>query len=163
MTPSHLPKLTETLRQRLRRFKTGIHEGYLAPRALRRLEELQQKAQPVVVAVYLRTLLNGWATERRLRTAANCQLSENCPFCSSGKDSLEHFAQCRVVKHCFAKHGLKVTSTETFLGLDLWAMPDRILLIARLLSALYTARNTLVHSAAETPEEVLRFACQLVN
>ena len=60
-------------------------------------------------------------------------------------------------------HGFKVTSIETFLGLDQWALPDGIIKTARLLAALYSARNAVIHQPTNSPEEVLRLACLLVG
>ena len=147
----------------LKRFKTGIHEGYLAPRAHARLKHLQKVAQPVTTAVYLRTLINGWPTYRRMRTLEGCTLAEVCPFCQRGQDSLEHFTFCKVIKAEFAKHGFLYRDREEFFGLDLDALPDFIHKKARLLCALYGARNTLVHSPADSPQVVLRLACQLIG
>ena len=163
LEPAYLPGLLNTLRERLKRFKTGVHESCLAGRAHRRLTQLQGKIQPVVVAVYLRTLLNGWSTRRRMESMPNCNLAKECPFCKRAQDSLEHFVHCPIIVECFRRHGFASNTKEKFLGLGPDALPNGIVKIAKLLSGLYIARNTLLHQLANSPKEVLRFACQLVS
>ena len=130
---------------------------------MKRLKKLEEVAQPVVAAVHLRTLLNGWVMSRRMASLEGNDLVGECPFCNRAQDSLEHFAYCPIIKEAFAKHGHHIKGAEDFLGLNPHSYPDGILKIARLLAALYTARNAIVHHGAESPKEILKHACQLVS
>ena len=45
--------------------------------------------------VYFKTALNAWVTERRMSSFAGAPTLERCPFCESGKDSIEHFPDAK--------------------------------------------------------------------
>ena len=158
LRPSHLPALHEALRNRLTRFKIGVLEGYLAPRAIRRLQHLAAHAAPAVTAVYLRTLLNGWATHRRMRSMQDLNLEACCPFCRRAEDSIEHFAHCTLIREQYAASGYPCNSLEVFLVLDINSFPDFTVARAKLLAAVYTARNSIIHAPDSlNPIEILKF------
>ena len=52
---------------------------------------------PRVQAAYLRTICDGWCTQRRFQGRGACAFG-----CQPGYDGLEHYACCTVVRHLFA-------------------------------------------------------------
>jgi hypothetical protein len=68
-------------------------------RVLRRFELLSHWCPPRVSAIYLKTLFNGWVTDRRLRSLLQSTgvLCRRCVLgCESGEDSVDHYALCPV-------------------------------------------------------------------
>ena len=164
MLPSKRPQLHELLGNRLVRFQLDTLPGKLALRVENRLQHLQkEKTKPAVVAVYIRTLLNGWSTHRRMRSMAQLTLDAFCPFCLSAQDSLEHFARCPIIAKQYEAQGIIIRSIAHFFALDINSFPESTVKLCRLLSAVYLARNTLIHSETSlSSTEVLRYTCQSV-
>jgi hypothetical protein len=135
-------------------------------RVLRRTKLLSTKAPPAVQAVYIRTLLNGWVTSRRMRHCTNVDnLPFVCLFCKKGNDSLEHFGRCRSVISFFASVQITIHNLQSFLGLDQEFFPDCFPNLARAIASVYLARNVLIHGPASyVPHDLLRnFYIQLCN
>lgn len=63
------------LRNRLDRWQIDVLPGHCVLRTLRRFNVLKGKVKPAVLAVRLRTLLNGWVTQRRMRSLPNNSLN----------------------------------------------------------------------------------------
>lgn len=85
------------LRQKMLRWKLDGVPGILERRVLRNFETLRAWCAPRVMAAYFRTLWNGWATSRRMRTMAGRDGGTGiCLLCGNGQDSLEHYSHCSV-------------------------------------------------------------------
>jgi hypothetical protein len=137
------------LRNRVKRLKLDVPEGRLVERILRRTLHLSTKSPPAVQAVYIRTILNGWVTHRRMRNCANLiNLSPVCVLCKQGNDSLEHLAKCKIVVSFFATLNIHVYNLETFFGLDKSSFPECTATVARGICAVYLARNVLIHGSS---------------
>ena len=87
------------VRKRLRRWMeqgrvTGP-EAVLARRFIRNLEHLKNNVPPSVLAAMMRTMWNGWCTDRRFQQRASnrCRLAADC----RGEDSIEHYSCCGTV------------------------------------------------------------------
>ena len=120
--------------------------------AFNRLKSLAGKVKPATHSVYIRTLLNGWPTGRRMRTLNSMHRSTSCPFCSTGQDSIEHFAHCQWCKEVFMKFNVTCNSLLDFLCLDSACTCDRVLVAkAKVLAILFTIRSTLVHHPSSAP------------
>ena len=161
--PMHKQRLVGKFRRRLERWSSlfgCIPVGHIVRRAFFRLSKLKGRAPPAVQAVYLRSLLNGWTTTRRLRFTKLERVtrvrSEHCVFCHQGNDSLEHLSCCHIVREFFRKHGRLVFSFVTFLGLDQDVLPLGIVKHAKLLTAVFNAHNSLSHNQGADPTAGLR-------
>ena len=110
--------------------------------------------------VYFHTLLNGWITSRRMRTANNMRRDQvpPCVLCNSGEDSLTHMSRCNEVHLIFKKFGAPINSLEQFLSLDMAAQDNCILLKrVKALSVVYSIYNTVKHHPAHLPPLSLPF------
>jgi hypothetical protein len=88
--------LETRLRLRLERWAIPEFPRIRAARALVVLNRLRNLAPPRVVAAIIRTLFNGWVTERRMQmTGSGCI---GCVFGCHAEDSVEHYAHCAAVK-----------------------------------------------------------------
>ena len=127
----------------------GLQIRHAIQRAWMRLCYLRNKVKPAVVAVYLRTLLNGWTTSRRMRTCSNGANSSHdiCVFCENGHDSIEHFARCSVCVDLYRRHGCTSNSLINFFALDQVSFPGHFITKCKLLSVLYLIRNVLIHAS----------------
>ena len=147
LQPSHLPKLLDDIRLRMMRWNLEVLPGNITSRVQRRFDEIKGSVQPATTAVYLRTLLNGWPTHRRLSSLPNHGLNYHCPFCIQFRDALEHFPFCTVIKSVYFSNGINLRSLDDFLAMDSGSFPEDTCKIVRLLSAVYLARNTIIHSS----------------
>ena len=144
------------LRRRLDRWDIKTLPGHRPARALRHIALLAGRCHPRVLAAYMRTICNGWCTRHRFQGVAGC------PFgCAGGKDKLEHFACCPVVRgllHDFQLPApLAGEELDVFLGLQ--ALPlvaggdpeaqARRLGVARY--ALYRLHGALRHQTVGVP------------
>ena len=150
------------MRHRLDRWKHlfAIPIGHVNQRLENRFSMLGGVAKPSLIAVYLRTMLNGWITERRMR-GISTTLRETCPFCKRARDSLEHFAFCPVVTDLYQQHGIQLAPPNNFLqflGLMKEDNGPRIFTIVKLLSVLYSTHNTLRHNPDLEPKDIIRIA-----
>ena len=147
-------KLVNQIRKRLERFCLGIPLGHATARAISRLKSLRGRVKPSAHGVFIKTLLNGWPTSRRMRHTKDDIRHEtrSCPFCGSGDDSLEHFALCRWCKDVFSHFHVSCNSILDFLCLDS-ASSDVAYLTSKVkvLSLLFTIRSAIVHNPASAP------------
>ena len=97
--PHTKSKLHKQLRARLDRLEIDVPSGHRVTRALKRLHSLKGKVKPSIMSVYIKTLLNGWPTSRRMRFMHNDLRVSKCPFCNKAQDSIEHFAYCLSLIH----------------------------------------------------------------
>ena len=149
----------QLLRKRLARFQTGIPLGIATQRAIARLIAAGKLVPPAAWSVLLKTLLNGWATGRRMRTAPKCRIVAKCLFCGVGDDSLEHYAECNFCKKVCAKCLFPCDGMASFLALSPACSVD-IFLKRRIksLSLLFNIRSHLFHapvSSGITPDSLL--------
>ena len=150
------------LRHRCERWETRfpIPIGHVNQRLENRFHFLKGCTKPSLIAVYLRTVLNGWITERRMRTLQTT-LDTKCPFCRGATDAIEHFVHCRVVINLYRQHGITISPPNSFvqfLGLMHEDLGPRLHTIVKLLSVLYSSHNTLRHNRDLHPHDVLRIA-----
>ena len=136
----------ELLRTRLTRWELEIPLGRLVERVVRRSLLLSGKVSPSVHAVYMRTLLNGWVTGRRVRSLINSNVSQICILCEKGRDSIEHLPGCSVVKSFYTQNQIEIDSLASVFGLDKNQFPNLTPSIAILLAAIYLARNAILHA-----------------
>ena len=163
-------KLTNQLRKRLERFRLGIPLGHATARALSRLKSLRGHVKPSAHGVFIKTLLNGWPTSRRMRhTKVDIRHeTRSCPFCGSGEDSLEHFAHCKWCKDVFSHFQVSCSSILDFLCLDSACVEVSYLSSkVKALSLLFTIRSAIVHNPSSAPpldpSILLRTALSSVN
>ena len=87
------------MRHKLVRWRLPGLPGRVARCVLRRLRILRRWVTPRVQAAVLRTLFNGWPTERRWQRSGDCLLGCACP---SQADSIEHYLRCPIVRATMA-------------------------------------------------------------
>ena len=155
LEPSALPMLMHKIRQRVERFCI-MPAGLISHRVLVRLRFLRGKIPPATLTCFLRALLNGWPTFRRMRTALNINLDPHCPFCQGGEGSIEHFPVCHVIRQHYCKFCVHTLDLESFLVLDKFSFPAYTILHVHLLNSVYLSRNSLVHDPTLTPISLLR-------
>ena len=162
LAPTQRQQLHHRLRTRLERWAISVPIGRRADRAFARFAALKGKVKPAVIAVYLRTLLNGWTTSRRMRSLHGGATGP-CLLCSAGADSIEHYANCTVLKTEYEKHGILLNGLERFLALDSASYPDDTVRVAKLLADSFTTRNALANSkTALSPQQVFRTAAAVL-
>ena len=133
---------------------------YIYSRAVNRIRWLKNKVPPAVQWVYLRTWLNGWATHRRMKhtdpSLVTVSLQDECYFCCRATDSIEHLAYCPLIVEFYKVNGIRLIGLSGLLGLYPDDLPDRILVLARLLCVVFLTRNVLVHNHGNvTPITIL--------
>ena len=118
------------LRCKLSRWKLNGIPAHVARRALKNFELLSAWCAPRVMATYLRTIFNGWNTDRRFASMSG-KKSRCCLLgCGWDEDSIEHYATCQVYWEFLQADrpsGLAITwprDRETFFGIRP-GMPDR--------------------------------------
>jgi hypothetical protein len=150
------------LRKRLMRWELELNPRVSLELALRNLHVIGKTCRAAVLAAYFRTLLNGWVTARRMRSASGSKSEYGqCVFgCGHGRDSIEHYAHCRITVAFFRRAGLPYPrpSTSSFLLINRRAARERVRIHASCLYALYLTHCILRHStdAAITDERVAR-------
>ena len=141
-------KLIYQIRGRLERFRLGIPLGHAVARAVNRLKSLSGKVKPSAHGVYIKTLLNGWPTSRRMRHTRSDIRHDciACPFCNQGEDSIEHFAHCPWCRNVFMKFKVSCSSVLDFLCLDTACLEVSYLSAkVKVLALLFTIRSVIVH------------------
>ena len=70
--------------------------GHRVARAVRILQRLNRLVAPRVVAAFIRSICEGWATHARFQGVAACRFG-----CGVGRDSLSHIVKCpRALEWC---------------------------------------------------------------
>jgi hypothetical protein len=110
LRPSLDGGLQERMRHKLERWRTPQFPRVRATRAIRVLQMLAKLVPPRVVAALLRTLWNGWTTERRMQRAVHD--GKGCIFGCEAADSIEHYASCSTVAS-FARRSLRLPHMPT--------------------------------------------------
>ena len=143
-----------------------MHINHATNRAFSRLTALKGHVMPAVLVVYFRTLLNGWTTNRRMRTANNIAKHNlpPCPLCGTAEDSLEHLAYCRWTCLIFKRFHVPISNTVEFLALDHACTAVRVLtLMVRALAVVYMVYNTVTHHPSSSPPlnlpDLINVAC----
>ena len=159
--PNKKSLLLDGLRARLERIihrLRPLHLGHAVTHAFNRLTMLRGCVKPAVFVVYFRTLLNGWTTSRRMRTA-NGIAKHNlppCPFCGTGEDSLEHIALCQWTHTIFRKFNAPICNTTQFLALDHDSTAADVLTRrVQALAATYLIYNTITHHPPNSPPLII--------
>ena len=93
------------LRRRLDLWRIAALPGLRPDRAVRHLHHLASSGHPRVLAVYLRTIFNGWCTNHRSQGAGPCRFA-----CGGGRDKLEHVTFSPTVKALFSEFHLPPAS-----------------------------------------------------
>ena len=136
-------------RARLARWKLDAPSGIIIFRVYRRFQFLKGKVRPAILVAYFKLLMNSWITGRRLRTLATSAIPRNCRFCSRGDDSIEHMAECTVIRSEFERCRLLCRSLTDFLALDKASFPHNFIKKVKLLAAVYLTHSSL--STSSTP------------
>ena len=137
--------------------------GHAVNHAFNRLTMLKGQVKPAVLVVYFRTLLNGWTTTRRMRSAEGIAKHNipPCPLCGTAEDSLEHLAYCHWTHIIFKRFNVPICNTMQFLSLDHLATSVNVLALrAQALAALYLIYNTLTHHPPDAPSIIIN---ELIN
>jgi len=140
------------------RFETyGVPIGHATERILRRLQAMgkSKHASPACKSVFLKTLLNGWPTARRMRSLAGNPASAVCLFCKSGQDSIEHMPHCLIVREFFKKNGCSCRNIVEFLGIDKHSFPFLFFRKTQILHVLHHSYNTIRHNISLDPNRVI--------
>jgi hypothetical protein len=145
------------LRHRLMRWNLDLNPRASVELASNNLQVVGKTCRAAVLAAYFRTLLNGWVTARRMRSASGSKSEYGrCVFgCGHGSDSIEHYAYCRIVTNFYRKSGIAYShpSVASFLMVSRRVARDKITLQAACLYAVYLTHNILRHSSAANPSE----------
>lgn len=86
------------IRAKIYRWRLGVGD-LIDRRVQRNFLLLSTWCQPRILSVYLRTLWNGWVTDRRfanLRQAHGVQCRTCLLCCGTGEDSVDHYSCCSV-------------------------------------------------------------------
>ena len=143
----------KNLRKRLDRYKLRCTPNAAPERVVRRMKLVKGKVKHSLLVVYMRTILNGWVTERRMRTIHGKHNSHcnKCVMCDSlfGEDSLEHIACCKYSREVFAKMGITIVDMHGFLALnDENKDPKTMANHLMALGIVYSIYNTIKHHKA---------------
>ena len=133
-------RVLDKIRSRLSRWEVGRFPRQVTHTALCVAHKLANRCQPKVLAVYWRTLLNGWPTQWRMRTCAAHVGDNICPYCGSPSDKIEHFAICPVVMGQYRRFMPDTCwrpSISHFLILDATPCPEEAVVRGQLLYATY--------------------------
>jgi len=118
------------LRKRMMRWDLVLNPRMSVELALTNLQVIGKTCRAAVLAGYFRTLLNGWVTARRMRSASGSKSEYGqCVFgCGHGRDSIEHYAHCRITVAFFRRAGLPYPrpSTSSFLLINRRAARERV-------------------------------------
>ena len=160
MLPKDHAQFMENLRKRLDRYKLRCTPRAAPERVVRRMKLVKGKVKHSLLVVYMRTILNGWVTERRMRSIHgrfNSQCNK-CVMCDNlyGEDSLEHIACCRCTKEVFSEMGITIVDMHRFLALtdgnlDPKTMANHLMA----LGIVYSIYNTIKHHNPESPPIVI--------
>ena len=103
-----------TFRGRMDRWKFDDHSGHVYRRAITRFKFLRGKMKPAFIVAFFKLFMNAWNTCERFRTASKRFAFKKCPFCNVGKDSIEHFSRCMVVKRIYRQHDCSCNCIDDF-------------------------------------------------
>ena len=119
------------------------------------MESVKGKVPHALIVVYLKTILNGWTCDRRMRTL-NCltrPIRTTCLLClCKCDDSLEHIAVCDTTKSVFSKFNITIHDMHDFLALnDGCTNPKVMVKHLFALGIVYSIYNTLKHHDDDLP------------
>ena len=147
----------EALRRRLRRWRLELNLRMATDIVLKNMDVIARTCRPCVQAAYLRTILNGWVTKRRMRFLKGFAPGGGpCVFnCGHGSDCIEHYAFCRIIVSFFRRAGIsyRTPSVSSFLMVARRMARDKISVQAACLYAIYLSHNILRCSADDHPSE----------
>ena len=88
--------LENRVRKKLTRWKLSQPPAHITRQALSTFELVSKLCRPCILAMYFRTLWNGWPTTERLKSMTGVT-PHNCVFgCPQGLDKIEHYTVCPV-------------------------------------------------------------------
>ena len=148
------------LRTRISRWRFGRQDllpGHATDRVVRRLHLLGKcsRTSPACKSAYLKLLLNGLPTTRRMRSIAGNPSEASCLFCNRGQDAIEHFPHCPVITSLFERNGCACGSLVDFFGLDKTSFPAGFPTRANLVHTVHHAHNVLRHNRSLSPVAVI--------
>ena len=136
LSKPHLPALLHLIRKRVARFQVML-PGHIVYRVRNRITFLRSRIAPAVLHVFIRTLLNGWPTQRRMRSMTLCDLELHCPFCLEHEDSIEHFSSCHIITAHYQYFGCSLNDLAAFIVLDQESFPRQTVKRTILLASVY--------------------------
>jgi len=89
LRPPTLREVTTHFRRRLDKFAMQTLPGHRVQRVTRVVKQLHSLVAPRVVASYIRTVCDGWATLSRFQCRGLCRFG-----CGNEQDSISHIARC---------------------------------------------------------------------
>ena len=149
---SEVPSVSHAIckfRKRVDRWNFDIPKGHAFRRILARLKFLKGRVMPTVIVAYFKLVLNSWNTARRFRSCSTSNGPKQCVFCRNGQDSIEHFASCSRLHALFVSHGCRAGGLLNFFAIDQGSFPDKFIIKAKLIAAIYHAHCSL--ASARTP------------
>jgi len=161
MLHSDYTQFMKNLRKRLDRYKLRCTPRLAPEKVITRMKLVKGKVKHSLLVVYMRTILNGWVTERRMRSIIGKQSNSHdnkCVLCDSlyGEDSLEHIACCRCTKEIFAKLGIHIVDMHDFLALSVdYQDPKAMANHLMALGITYSIYNTVKHHDPNLPPIVI--------
>ena len=107
------PQVEGRLHHKFSRWPKPIFERLAVNRMMEILARVRRLVTPRVAAAVLRTIFNGWTTDRRFQRRGHCRFG-----CQDAEDSIEHYAACTFIRQF----------SQRFLGLPnvLEAVRDRV-------------------------------------
>ena len=104
-----LPATLNFIRHRLARWNLQLNPAIQTIVAFHNFKIVAKRCRPNVSSAYSRTLLNGWCTERRLRTCKGANaVKHGCAFgCIEAVGCIEHYAHCPVICDFFHALGCR--------------------------------------------------------
>ena len=83
-----------------------------------------------------------------MSSLADSGLMHECVLCGKGYDSFEHLPSCAHVRTFFTENHVGLSGLSSFFGLLQGQFPELTPTIAELISAVYLARNAVMHAPA---------------
>ena len=85
------------IRHKIKRWKLEGPPAHIAARIARHFQIIGRSCRPCVLAMFFRTIWNGWPTTARMRTAAGASKTSGCVFgCEGCEDRIEHYIVCQI-------------------------------------------------------------------
>ena len=155
---------TERMRHKLDRWNLAGFPGETASKCIQSLSLLKKWVPPRVCSAVLRTMWNGWCTQRRFQQSGHCVFQCGCFW--SEEDSIEHYSKCEVVVG-FARRRLNLRPTVwnqgylTTLGLSNgFCTPEELTIRALWVYAVYKAHNLLRYRRLQPGEDAVELLAQ---
>ena len=107
--------------------------------------------------------MNGWGTDRRMRSMRGYIPHGRCLLCNEASDSIEHIAQCKISKQSFAKYDMPCNNIVDFLALDMATYPHDTPKKVKCISIIYLMRTSIIYSTIDIDvQATARAACRAI-